>query len=349
MNNVKGSMLNFALSILVLVLCAPINAQYKTKKYIRKNKNAEIISSMGGDFYARGIHCEGQKVFTSNSNGSIYYFNIEKNKHQLVFELADLSELRDLERSGEYLVGMKSSEDNGKVVRIHNNGKTEVITNEMWDGLFLDAMDFNGKRGFIMGDPTNGKFNLFHSNDSGATWERCKGAIEAKKGEAGFAASGSNVKVLNDSTYAFISGGEKNRFFKSTDNGANWSEVLLPFYPGESSGAFSMCLANDSVGVIVGGDYLKPELHLNTAYYTEDGGKSWYNAKEFPRGYRSCVYEANGVFYTCGRNGIDFSLDGGKTWTPFAEGKFFALAHTDTHLVATKAKGTIQLFKLIEK
>ncbi|MCH2224582.1 MAG: hypothetical protein MK066_07410 [Crocinitomicaceae bacterium] len=345
----KSSIINFALSALTLVLFTQVNAQHKTKKYIRKNKNAQIISSVSGDFYARGIHAENEKVFTGNSNGSIYYFNLANKENQLLFQLSEFSEIRDLERTGEFLVGMRSSEEEGKIVRIHNNGETEIITNEMWKGLFLDAMDFNGKRGFMMGDPVDGKFSLFHTNDSGATWERCEGSIEAMEGEGGFAASGTNVKVLNDSTYTFISGGKKNRFFKTTNHGNNWSEVIIPFFPGESSGAFSMCLTNDSIGVIVGGDYLKPELQLNTAYYTIDGGLSWYNSVICPRGYRSCVYEAKGVFYACGRNGIDFSKDGGKNWVPFANGKFFALSSTNTHLIATLPKGTIQLFKLIEK
>ncbi|MFT5860359.1 MAG: hypothetical protein ACI865_002472 [Flavobacteriaceae bacterium] len=332
---------------LAVVMCLP-NAfgQYKTKKYIKRNRKAPTMFCGDQSIYGRGLLVEGEKVFTGNSDGSMYYFNLKKESVQLLFKLPDFKEMRDIERSGNYLIGIQSG-DNGKLVRLNNNGGVKIVEHPEWKGIFLDGLDFKGQRGFLMGDPVDGNFSLFHSNDGGESWERCAGKVPAIKGEAGFASSGSNVQVIDDSTYIFISGGEKSQFFKTSDNGKNWTAVVLPFYPGESSGAFSMHFSTPDIGVIVGGDYVNSDLKLNTTYYTKDGGLSWYNSQHAPRGYRACVFEQNGVYYTSGRNGIDFSLDNGENWIPFADGAYYSLGANDSQLIATTKEGQIQCFKLI--
>ena len=176
---------------------------------------------------------------------------------------------------------------------------------------------------------------------------KCEGKIEAKDGEAGFAASGSNVQMLNSTTYAFVSGGTISRFFKSKDNGKTWTKIVLPYYPGESSGAYSMCFSDEKRGVIVGGDYASPNLKLNTSFFTEDGGESWFNAETQVRGYRSCAYFVHGIYYSCGTNGIDYSTNYGVDWKPFANGNFFSMTSSPTQLIATSTNGTIEFFDLI--
>lgn len=344
----KNSTKNIVLSLLCIALSTSCFGQYKTKKYVRKNKKAPTLFCENASVYARGLLVEEQRIFTGNSDGTLYYFNTEKETVQMLFHLDDFVEMRDIERSGDHIMGIQSG-DNGKIVRISNGGETKIIQPEMWKGVFLDGMDFMGTQGFLMGDPVDGKFSLYHTNDGGLNWTRCEGSIEAKIGEAGFAASGTNVQILNDSTYIFVSGGSQSRYFKSTDNGKTWSDVVLPYYPGEGSGAFSIHFSSDSVGMIVGGDYTNPDLLLNASFYTDDAGESWFNPENPPRGYRSCVYETKGVYYTCGQNGIDFSTDGGKNWTPFADGNFFSLGSTETQLISTTTEGRIQLFDLFEK
>lgn len=329
-----------------LLLTFVANAQYKSKKYIRANKNAVELKYADGDVYARGLLIAENRIILGNSDGSIHYIGID-GKMKRLFQLDDFIEIRDVERSGDYLFGMKSGET-GKLIRIHNRGNTETIKYPEWDSTFFDGLDFNGQTGFLMGDPRNGVFELYHSIDGGENWSRCEGKIKAFEGEAGFAASGTNVQVLNDSTYVFVSGGVKSRFFKSTDNGKTWNNVLLPFFQEPSSGAFSVCFQSDSIAVVVGGDYLNPDLKNNTAYFTWDGGETWYNSINPPRGYRACVIEKNDVLYCGGRNGIDFSVDGGRNWIPFANGTFFSLGTNDEQLVATSKNGTMHFFNLIE-
>ena len=339
-------MQSILLSLAVLMCLPNALGQYKTKKYIKRNRKAPTMSCGNAAIYGRGLLVEGGKVFTGNSDGSMYYYNLKKESVQLLFKIPDFTEMRDIERSGECLIGIQSG-DNGKLVRLNNSGGAKIVELPEWKGVFLDGLDFNGDRGFLMGDPVDGNFSLYHSDDGGKSWEPCKANVPAIKGEVGFASSGSSVQVLNDSTYMFISGGEKSQFFKTTNNGESWHSVLLPFYPGESSGAFSMHFSSPDIGVIVGGDYVNSDLKLNTAYYTTDGGISWYNSQHSPRGYRSCVFEYNGVYYTSGRNGIDFSNDNGVNWMPFADGAYYTLGSNENLLIATTKEGQIQLFNLI--
>lgn len=317
------------------------------KKYIKRNRKAPFISYGDSLTYSRGFYNDSIRMFIGNSNGRIYYFNLRKEKSQLIFNMPNVNEIRDIEKSGDHLVAMHSGED-GKLFIIKLNGEVRSIAPPEWKGVFLDGLDIKDNTGFLMGDPVDSLFSLFHSNDGGLTWERIKNSPKAYKGEAGFAASGTNVQVLNDSTYVFVSGGLRSRFFKTTDKGNSWYNIDLPYYPGESIGPYSLCFANDSIGVMVGGDYKDAALGMNSCFYTFDGGESWYNAMETVGGYRSCVYYVDGVFYAAGTNGIDFSTDNGKEWTPFAEGNFFTLSSVNGQLLATTTKGRFQLFDLIE-
>jgi hypothetical protein len=70
------------------------------------------------------------------------------------------------------------------------------------------------------------------------------------------------------------------------------------------------------VGVVVGGDYKKPNDATRTAAYSADGGLSWRLSSITPHGYRSAVaYDAaSKTWITVGPNGTDVSTDDGKNW-----------------------------------
>jgi photosystem II stability/assembly factor-like uncharacterized protein len=329
------------------MLSLSVCSQSDTKKYIKRNSDAPITIYGDSNIYSRGIYVDTGVIYLGNSNGSVFQHDTDNDKSELIFKFPQITEIRDIESSGKYLFAMQSSTD-GKLVKISEKGPVGFVELPEWKGVFFDALDFHDAVGFLMGDPVDGYFSLFHTKNGGASWSRCEGRVPAYKGEAGFAASGTNVHIMNDSTYMFISGGMKSNFYKSCNSGKSWVKVELPYYPGETIGAYSMCFMDTKIGVIVGGDYLQPNLRMNTTYYTFDGGKSWMNSLSPPRGYRSCVYCVNGVFYACGRNGIDFSFNNGKDWTPFADGAFFSMATVDGKLIATMRNGEFQMFDLLE-
>lgn len=341
------SSMNAIVSALFILIAWTSFGQYGTKKYMRRNSNAPIYSYADSGIYCRGLYVDSSLIYFGNSNGAIYRYNYDTKSSMLLMKLPNFTEVRDIEATEKLIFGMQSG-NTGKLVKISSKGPTGFIEPPEWNGVFLDAMDFRGDLGFIMGDPMDGKFTLFYTENGGTTWQRCAGDVPAAEGEAGFAASGTNVHIMDDSTFVFISGGMQSNFYKSTNRGATWTKTQLPYYPAETIGAYSMCFSDSLNGVVVGGNYKQPELRMNMTFYTSDGGKTWYNASNPTFGYRSCVYYANGIFYACGQNGIDFSANNGKDWTRFATGKFFSMNSINNQLIATMPDGKFRTFNLIQ-
>lgn len=322
-------------------------AQLKTKKYLRANKEPERIIIQDNKSHSRALLVDGDKLLTGSSDGSIYLHKLESDEQILLFQQPSIKEIRDIEKVSDGYIAMQSA-NSSKLISISNNGNLKILKEPQFDEVFLDGMDFNGEKGFLMGDPHGGFFNLFTTTNGGKTWTRTEGNVEAHPDEAAFAASGSTVHLLNDSTLTFVSGGMTSRFFISTDFGATWTITTLPYYPGPSIGPYSLCFASDSSAVMVGGDYKDIDLKLNSSFYSKDGGMSWLNPENPTRGYRSCVIEHQGIYYCCGSNGIDISENGGKDWAAFADGNYISLAVWNGYLIASTAQGEIHFYKLIE-
>ncbi|XOV67949.1 MAG: WD40/YVTN/BNR-like repeat-containing protein [Fluviicola sp.] len=340
-------MRSLTLVIVSFLLLGNINESFsQTKKYLRRNRDAQITIYGDSNMYSRGVYVDSSIAYFASSDGSVIQFNAETEKSTRVLKLARRGENRDIEVSNNLMIVMQSG-DNGSLTKIDSQGNVGFYEPREWKGLFLDAFDFHEKVGLLLGDPVDGYFTLYHTIDGGRTWQKCDGKVPAKKGEAAFAASGSNVHVFNDSTYAFISGGMQSSFHKSSDNGKTWVSVDLPYYPSETNGPYSMCFSDDKNGVIVGGNYKQSDLKMNTTYFTHDGGETWYNSFQPPGGYRSCVIHHNGVYYACGQNGIDFSYNG-EVWVPFAEGKYYAMAVFQNQVIATMRHGRFKSFELVD-
>jgi len=326
-----------------------LGAHSQLSKYHKKNaQDSVILQYSTANCNSRSLIVKDSILYSANSNGALYRYDLRTDSVTNLLGERKFEEMRDIEFVGDTLYGMQSG-SYGVLARVVNSTfDTYIIAKKkLWYKVFLDGMDFYKSTGFIMGDPVNGFFTLSYSEDGGNTWQACEGKVEANKGEAGFAASGTNVQVLNDSTFIFVSGGLKSRFFKSTNKGKTWVSTSLPYLTNESSGAFSIHMINEKEGVIVGGDWANPDLNLNTAFFTNDGGEFWENAEKQPRGYRSCVIEAKNTMYAAGTNGIDISFDKGETWIPFADGNYLTLTADDKHLYASMPKGRVRVLELV--
>jgi hypothetical protein len=338
------------ISLILFISLFSYTSLAQENKYTKRNKSAPSIQYTTEKCYSRCIYVKDSIVYTANSNGALYVTNLRTKESINLLSHRKYEELRDIFAIPRSIYAVQSG-SNGLIVR--TNGQ-QFLTDyeardELWRGVFLNSVDIRDSVGFMMGDPKSGIFNLFKSTDAGTTWDHCMGSVAAFEGEKGFAASGTTVQVLNDSTFVFISGGKKSRFFRSNDGGMTWKYTSLPYLTGESSGAFSICMINEQEGVIVGGDYKNPDLCMNTCFYSNDGGEFWINAKVQTRGYRSCVIFKNGIFYACGPNGIDYSIDKGEHWKPFMNGTYMAMCADETKLYATTQNGSFQVFELIDK
>ncbi|MEK6479856.1 YCF48-related protein [Catalinimonas sp. 4WD22] len=239
------------------------------------------------------------------------------------FEVPDSLQFRDVEALDERTVYLLSAGSPGLIYKTTDGGQNWTLQYEnTHPDIFLDGMAFwDEQHGVVMGDPLEGYFNILRTEDGGEDWERVptENLPQPRQGEAGFAASGTNIIVKGEAFACFASGGGASRVFYSVDGGQNWQFSETPMKQGEpSQGIFSMAFADTLRGVAVGGDYLAPEDTSRIACYTPDGGKSWQLAEQMPSGYRSGVayFPEDQLFIAVGTNGSDYSTDFGKSWTP---------------------------------
>ena len=290
--------------------------------------------------HARGITSDKSFIYVSTNDGYVFKINPKTKKSvQLINFNHTGGELRDIELVNHQILTMQSG-DSGVVANISTNQF------HYFNSVFLNGMDFSGKSGFMMGDPINDTFSLFFTIDSGKTWNPCLGKIHAGKGEAGFAASGSTVHCLNDSTFMFVSGGLKSRIFISTNHGNSWKDTPIPFPASESTGPFSISYLGEGNYIAVGGDYKLPNDSVSTCFISTDRGKSWVEPIQRPQGYRSCIISYKNILFTCGTNGLDYSLDGGTRWININNLYYLSLTTFKRKLVATTSTHSIHLFDL---
>jgi photosystem II stability/assembly factor-like uncharacterized protein len=193
--------------------------------------------------------------------------------------------------------------------------------------VFLDAMAFRDARhGFAFSDSIEGKFVIFRTDD-GERWTRVPADVlpPALPGEGAYAASGTNVVVRGPRVWIATSA---SRVLRSDNDGRSWTVVQTPLPAGDSAGIFSISVANDSEGIVVGGDYRKESEAIDNAAITRDGGRTWTLISGLS-GYRSAVAYVPGsprTLVAVGPSGSDLSPDRGTTWKPITGPGFHALS-----------------------
>ena len=224
----------------------------------------------------------------------------------------------------------------GANLRTENGGASfERVYEHPHPDAFFDAMDFwDAERGLIMSDPVDGRFVVLATADGGRTWSALE-TPEALAGEAGFAASGSNLAVGPGELAWIGTGGLAARMLRTEDGGASWSVAETPLRSGEpSTGVFSVAFRDAQHGFAVGGDYQDPPNPEGNHARSEDGGLSWTTVAQPPGGYRSCVVFVPGraapTWVAVGRAGTDVSFDDGVTWTAIGDEGYYA-ASVGTH------------------
>ncbi len=180
---------------------------------------------------------------------------------------------------------------------------------------FFDAIAFwDADNGIALGDPVDGRFQLITTDDGGANWRPlpAEGLPRALPKEGAFAASGTCLVTHGARDAWFVTGGARvGRVLHTSDRGRSWVARETPIIAGtESAGAFSIAFRGRDHGIIVGGDYQKPDAAGATAALTEDGGKTWALVSQ-PLPYRSCAAWAGGRWVVVGTSGSDISGDDG--------------------------------------
>lgn len=223
--------------------------------------------------------------------------------------------------------------EEGRIIRTEDGGFswTEVYT-RLDSGIFLDGMDFEEEFGVCYGDPIDGRFVLIWSGNFGKDWNEMEPfeLPEAMPNEAGFAASGTGI-LVSESSYAIVSGGDSvSRFFLSDNEPFQISTT--PIRSGSGCGIFSLTKTAKTL-VVVGGCYLDSANAEANCAVSEDWGRTWQLITENqPRGYRSCVAasKTKELLVTCGRTGVEYSLDNGYNWIPLSDDGYYTCSLADS-------------------
>ena len=299
--------------LIFALLCLPILANAQWIK-----QNVDTKASL------RGLSVVNEKVVWASGTGGTVIRTIDGGKTWKVMTVpsAEKLDFRDIEAfdsSTAYILSIGNG-DASRIYKTIDGGKTWKMQFKNEDPkAFYDALACWDKRSCIaMSDPVGGHF-ITISTDDGSKWQdpAVNKNLATNDGEAAFAASGTCLIAQGSHNAFLVSGGSHARVFESPNRGRNWNDDYdSPFVHGSSgAGIFSIALFDHANGVIVGGNYEKPDEHEKNLAFTTDGGATW-TLKEGLSGYRSGVtYVDKNTIIAIGTNGTDLSRDGGKTWT----------------------------------
>jgi photosystem II stability/assembly factor-like uncharacterized protein len=246
-------------------------------------------------------------------------------------------DFRDIQAFSADTALVLSAGSDARVYRTTDGGRTWTLRySNRATGVFFDGMSFwDSLNGIAFSDPVNGHFLIIMTSDGGLTWRELSSDVlpAPLPGEAGYAASGTNVAVAGRShVWIGTGGGERTRVLASHDRGMSWRAADVPMLTRvEGSGIYSLVFTDTLHGVAVGGSYRQTTATRGNAAFTGDGGRTWTAVEgQPPRGYRSVVAFVPGTpaptLIAGGTTGTDYSVDGGRTWSALSDGAVNAIA-----------------------
>jgi photosystem II stability/assembly factor-like uncharacterized protein len=274
----------------------------------------------------RGIHSLGGGVAWVSGTGGTVLRTLDGGSHWqpcAVPEGAERLDFRAVQAFDERtaLVMSAGKGDASRLYRTTNGCRTWklVLANPDKDG-FWDALRFSGPGlGVLVGDPVDGSFPVFLSEDGGNIWRRPEPkGIRAEPNQSLFAASNSSV-LIDRGRVVLLTGGGTTALISADLHFATPAVYSHPeLARGESAGGFSVA-SEGEVFVAVGGDYKAAAQTIGTAVWCKadrQGAFTCQAAQTPPRGYRSAVAydEPAKMWIAAGPTGVDISTDGGANW-----------------------------------
>jgi photosystem II stability/assembly factor-like uncharacterized protein len=288
----------------------------------QKNLPEISVITQGTKTSIRGLSVVNDAVvWASGSNGTVgKTTDGGKNWKWLTVKGFEKKDFRDIEAFDGTTAIIMSVDTPAYILKTIDGGQSwKLVYENKTPGMFLDAMDFwNEQAGIVIGDPINNKIFIARTFDGGNTWKEIPDTFKplADSSEALFAASGTNIRVLDKDEAVFVTGGLSSRVFIRN------SVIKLPIIQGkETTGANSIAVLDiysrkgGNTMIVVGGDFNTPASDTANCFYSNDRGKTWKAPKRPPHGYRSCVeYLSKEHVISSGINGVDYSFDGGRNW-----------------------------------
>lgn len=338
----------FLFLILLLGFSNNIFSQRKTLPKV------EILNT-GVKTSIRGLSVVNNNVvWVSGSNGMVgKSSNAGKNWKWMTVKGFEKNDFRDIEAFDANTAIIMAIADPAYILKTTDGGDTwKVVYENKTKGMFLDAMEFRDpKNGMVIGDPVDGRFFIAETSDAGNSWNElpAEKRFVADSGEAFFASSGTNIRLLHNESVVIASGGKNSRLF--------YDKIVfdLPMTKGkETAGANSVAVFDNykkskaNKVIVVGGDFTGDSLTDKNCFVSNNGGKTWERPKTSPNGYRSCVEFLNKeTIVTCGLNGVDYSFDGGKNFYSISKEGFHVCRYARIGNTVYLAGGNGKIGKMV--
>lgn len=335
-------------------------------------KLAWQLQDSGSTASLRGLCVVDQKVAWASGSGGTVLRTGDGGAtwNNVSVENASEMDFRDLHAFDDQSAVIINAGQPAVFFRTDDGGESwEQVFQHENEAAFFDAVAAISSDHLIaMSDPVDDRILLVESLDRGKTWKELPAERRPEKeaGEAGFAASGSNMIVEKDSGEIYLALGSheegqestNSRVMVSSDQAKTWSALTVPMSRSQASGIFSLtCLPEVDFGgevgkasrvlIAVGGNYLEPTDQTNNIALGPLGEKNRFLVPDQkPRGYRSGVchstFDSQLIVLAVGPDGSDLSIDHGRTWTPFGSDGFHAVKSSGDGVVwASGAEGRI--------
>lgn len=204
----------------------------------------------------------------------------------------------------------------------------KLVFKETEEKAFYDSMQFwDDENGIAVGDPTENCMSIVLTKDGGNTWNKiaCEYLPLAVEGEAAFAASNTNISLVDQKAF-IATGGKEANILIGSEYGKSWKKYKTPIIQGEKmTGIFSVDNLSMDTVIIAGGDWSSKENTDNAMAITKDGGINW-QLKENNPGYISCIQfiPKTKTLVACSTTGIYYSNNLAKSWKKLREESYYS-------------------------
>jgi photosystem II stability/assembly factor-like uncharacterized protein len=245
---------------------------------IAADPNVFYMGTAGGgvwesDDYGQNWKNISDKNFKSNNIGAMA---ISPSNPKVIYVGTGDSAPRNTVLTGE---GMYKSTDGGKNWTFIGLGETHIISRILVDPRNPDVV-YVAALGHLFG--ANPERGVFKSTDGGRTWQKIL-YVDDETGAISLAMDPSNPSVVYASMWqmsrthwTFSSGGPGSGIYKSTDGGANWTNIShRPGLPTGIFGRTGMAVAPSSPNVVyalIQADY---KGQAGGLFRSDDAGESW--------------------------------------------------------------------------
>lgn len=175
-----------------------------------------------------------------------------------------------------------------RVYRTADGGRTwTLVVKNDDERAFFDCMAFEGQKGWMLGDPVDGHYQIRTTTDGGRTWVLQPDGPEALKDEAAFAASGTCIARTPWGETLAVGGGAAARAHLGDSGGTLWFAHATPMaHRIPAAGIFSATSMGRDM-LLVGGDFEKETIgSAAKARFVDEHGMT-VEALPAPPGYRS--------------------------------------------------------------